>query len=138
MPATLDDIEWAIEFASSGFGDHEAYINIDTGEIYYVGDAVEEPIPDDLYESDRYIIFPSKRDLDLGKRLALRFVAESIPHKLDAAYKIFSRSGAYSRFKMLLESTSKLENWYAYENEALKEAAVQWCKDNGIEFDSGI
>ena len=138
MPAKIDDIEWAIEFASSGFGDHEAYINLDTGEIYYIGDAVEEPIPDDLYESDRYLLFPSKQDLDLGKRLALSFIAESIPDKLEFGYDIFSRRGAYAKFKTLLESKGKLESWYAYEVAALRRATIQWCRDNDVEFENGI
>ncbi|GAB5387017.1 MAG: hypothetical protein Alis3KO_41400 [Aliiglaciecola sp.] len=138
MLAKIDDIEWAIEFASSGYGDHEAYINLDTGEIYYVGDAVEEPIPDDLYESDRYLLFPSKQDLDLGKRLALSFIAESIPDKLEFGYDIFSRRGAYAKFKTLLESKGKLESWYAYERAALRRATIQWCMDNDVEFESGI
>jgi hypothetical protein len=138
VPAKIDDIEWAIEFASSGFGDHEAYINLDTGEIYYIGDAVEEPIPDDLYESDRYLLFPSKQDLDLGKRLALSFIAESIPDKLEFGYDIFSRRGAYAKFKTLLESKGKLESWYAYEVAALRRATIQWCRDNDVEFENGI
>lgn len=138
MPAKLSDIEWAVEFASSGLGDHEAYINLDSGDIYYVGDAVEEPAPDDLYDSDRYILFPSKRDLDLGKRLALSFVAESLPNKLDTAYEIFSRKGAYAKFKVLLESSGQVENWYAYEQSELRKAIVIWCEENGVTLSSGI
>ena len=50
MNVNLSDIEWAVEFASMGYGDHEAYLDTETGAIYYVGDAVEEPVPDDLFE----------------------------------------------------------------------------------------
>ncbi|MEP1385721.1 MAG: UPF0158 family protein [Paraglaciecola sp.] len=136
MAAKLDDIEWAIEFSSSGLGDHEAYINLDTGKIYYVGDAVEEPIPDDLYESDRYLMLPSKQDLGLSKRLALSFIAELLPEKLELGYDIFSRRGAYAKFKSLLESKGKLEDWYTYEEAALKRATIQWCKDNNVKINS--
>jgi hypothetical protein len=138
MPATLDDIELAVEFASSGLSDYEAYINLDSGNIYYVGDAVEEPVPDDLYDSDRYILFPSKRDLDLGKRLALSFVAKSLPNKLDTAYEIFSRRGAYAKFKALLESSGQIENWYAYEQSELRKAIIIWCEENDVKFNNGI
>jgi hypothetical protein len=138
MPATLDDIEWAVEFASSGLGDHEAYIHLDTGEIVYIGDVVEEPVPDDFYDSDRYLMFPDKRDLDLGRSLALRFVEEFIPNKLNYAYDIFSRKGAYSKFRVLLETTGQLDKWYAFEQAELKTAIVKWCSDNNVEFDSGI
>ncbi|WP_289029536.1 UPF0158 family protein [uncultured Paraglaciecola sp.] len=138
MPAKLDDIEWAIEFSSAGLGDHEAYISLDTGEIYYVGDTVEEPIPDDLYECDRYLKLPSKQDLGLSKRLALSFIAESIPEELEFGYDIFSRRGAYAKFKSLLESKGKLEDWYTYEETALKQATIQWCKNNDVKINSGM
>lgn len=138
MPATLDDIELGVEFSSSDMCGHEAYIHLDTGEIVYIGDVVEEPIPDDFYDSDRYLILPSKRDLDLGRSLALRFVEDFIPNKLSYAYDIFSRKGAYAKFKVLLETTGQLDKWYAFEQAELKIAIVKWCSDNNVEFDRGI
>jgi hypothetical protein len=138
MAVKLDDLEWAVEFASSGIGEHEAYINLDTGETYYVGDVVEEPIPDDLYENERYLQIPSKRELDLSKRLALNFIAKSMPDKLTIATDIFSSRGAYPKFKVLLESSGQLVNWYSYEEAELKKAIIKWCRDNDIDCSNGI
>ena len=138
MPATIDDIESAVEFSSSGLVDYEAYINLDTGDIFYVGDGVEEPTPDDLYESDRYLLFPSKNDLDLGKRLALSLVAQFLPNRLSIASQIFKRRGAYAKFTQLLESSGQIENWYAYKQAELRKAIVIWCEDNDVEFINDI
>lgn len=136
MTAKISDIEWAVEFASAGFGDHEAYIDKQSGAIFYVGDAVEEDIPDELFDNSRYIAVPDKRDLGLGKRLAIRFISEHLPTKLDKTYDIFSRSGAYGRFKELLTSANKLDDWYSYEELALKKAIIEWCNEYSVKFSS--
>ncbi|WP_409419572.1 UPF0158 family protein [Marinomonas sp. RS-M-Aa-14] len=138
MTVKLDDIEWAIEFASSGCGDSEAYLDTESGAIYYIGDAVEEPIPDDLYDSDKYLQIPDKRELDLGKHLVIRFTSEKIPEHLDTVYDMFRKQGAYSRLKDLLGSLELLDAWYTYEELALKQATIDWCKANNINFSSDI
>lgn len=132
MQVKIDDIEMAIEFASSGMFDSEALINIETGEIHYVGDVVDEPTPSDIFEHKKYINIPGKAEFDLGKPVAIDFVSKNIPDKLDLAYKIFSRKGAYSEFKNLLASLNQLDNWYAHEQAALRVAALEWCSENGI------
>ncbi|MBX9811696.1 MAG: hypothetical protein K2Y16_08810 [Burkholderiales bacterium] len=73
---TIDDLALAFEFVSSGPPmEHNAYLSIDTGRIYWISElaSVEEEIPDDLETSDRYIAIPHRNDLDLGRNLALRF-----------------------------------------------------------------
>lgn len=137
MNVNLSDIEWAVEFASTGYGDYEAYLDTETGAIYYVGDAVEEPIPDDLFEHSKYLAIPSKFDLGLGKKLAISFVAETLPDHLDKTYEIFSRKGAYARFKALLSALNKLDSWYSYEEQSLKKAIKDWCNINSIKVNSG-
>ncbi|NLQ18601.1 hypothetical protein HGG82_13390 [Marinomonas sp. M1K-6] len=137
MTVTLDDIELAIEFASSGCGDCEAYLDTQSGTIYYIADAVEEPIPDDLHDSDQYLQIPEKREFDLGRSLAIRFTSEKIPEHLDTVYEMFRRQGAYSRLKDFLDSLGLLDAWHAYESLALREATIDWCKANNIQFSSG-
>ena len=137
MQVKIDDIEMAIEFASSNMFDSGAFINIETGEIQYVGDMVDEPAPSDIYENEKYISIPGKAELDLGKPVAIGFVSKEIPDKLGLTYDIFSRSGAFSKFKNLLASLNKLDNWYAFEQAALRSAAMEWCSENGIKVSNG-
>ena len=135
MHVDLSDIELAIEFVSSDYSfDNEAYINSETGEIYYSGDAVDEELPDDIYENDKYILIPTKQDLDLGKRVALDFAAEEIPDEFNNVHSMFSRRGAYSRFKSLLHSLECTDKWYAYENKAMRDSVTKWCKENSIQY----
>jgi len=134
MTVKLEDIELGIEFASTNYGCNEAYIDIERGTLHLTGDAVDEPIPDDLDNRKKYYLLPDKRKLDLGKNLAIRFASEDIPDHLDTVYDIFRKQGAYSYYKNLLNSLGKLEDWYAYEELALKKAMIDWCKENNINF----
>jgi hypothetical protein len=82
----------------------------------------EEDVPEDLEESDRYLTVPHKNELDLGRNLALSFIAEEIPDDYNTMAGFFRRKGAYSRFKRLLEARGKLQRWYDFENRATEEA----------------
>ena len=62
------------------------------------------------------------------------FVTEYCPELLGKVNNIFSRKGAYSRYKELLESKGLLDKWHNYENQRTKDELRQWCTDNGIEL----
>ena len=139
MNINLSDIELAIELVSSDYSfDSEAYLNSETGEIYYAGDAIDEELPEDIYVNDKYISIPSKRDLELGKPLVLSFVSKEIPDEIDNVYSMFRSRGAYSKFKSLLQRLEHVEKWYVYENSAVKNAIIEWCKENSIEYHNDI
>ncbi|ABM03367.1 conserved hypothetical protein [Psychromonas ingrahamii 37] len=139
MQVDLNDIELAIEFVSSAYSfDNAAYLNSETGVIYYSGDAVDEELPDDIDKVSKYISIPSKRDLELGKPLVLSFVSKEMPDEIDNVYSMFRSHGAYSKFKSLLQSLEYVEKWYSYENAAVKNAITEWCKENSIECRTDI
>ncbi len=48
-----------------------------------------------------------------------------------AAY--FRKSGAYAKFKALLEERGILEQWYEYERMATRQALLTWCEENSID-----
>ena len=95
---------------------------------------MDEEIPDDLETSDRYIAIPHKNDLDLGKKLALRFVAEELPERYARTEVFFRSRGAYAHFKQLLESEGVLEKWYKFEAESVEKALRGWCAENDVQF----
>ncbi len=101
MTIKYADLESAFDFVSFGsFSGNEAYFSTKTGQFYWVSpniDEGEEPIPDNLYESDEYLQVPSKHDLDLGKRLIFDFVNQFMANDLETVSQIFSKKGAYIR-----------------------------------------
>lgn len=135
-----DDLSAAFDFVSFAPPmEHNAYISLDTGEIYWTSELnpVEEGIPDDLETSDRYIAVPHKNDLDLGRNLALRFVAQERSDLYERVEGFFRRKGAYARFKELLEAEGVLEKWYKFEAECLERALREWCAENDIQIREG-
>lgn len=133
-----DDLSLAFDFVSyAAPTEHNAYVSLDTGKIYWTSDssdALDEEIPDDLETSDRYLAIPHRNELDLGRRLALRFVAQELPARCDQVEGLFRWQGAYARFKDLLEREGVLERWYSFETDAVESALRQWCAENGLEL----
>uniref|UniRef100_UPI00123C4330 UPF0158 family protein n=1 Tax=Sphingobium estronivorans TaxID=1577690 RepID=UPI00123C4330 len=134
-PLLLSDLIDALEFVSaSQYDEHQAYICRQSGRILFLADGLDmddtAELPDDP-ETAGYIQVPHRRDLDPGKKLALAFVDEELPEAGAEARNIFSRKGAYRRFKHLLEAKGALERWYAYEERAVETATCRWCDDVG-------
>ena len=130
-----DDLSLAFDFVGSAPPmEHNAYISLDTGQIYWTSEMnpMEDDLPDDLGTPDRYIAIPHKNDLDLGRTLALRFVGQELPERYARAEEIFRHKDAYARFKQLLESRRVLQNWYKFEAESVERALRDWCADNDI------
>jgi len=136
--AKFNDILDAFEFISFGQPmENAAYLSTETGAIYYhseFGDNLEE-LPPDIDEAGKYLSIPHKNDLGLGKRLAIEFAEDLLVDDVGQVREIFSRGGAYARFKDLLEHRGMLNRWYEFEASARKEALLKWCRDNGVQVD---
>ena len=133
-----DDLSLAFDFVSSDASlTQEAYICLDTGRIFWVSQLSpidDEAVPDDLGTSARYLAIPHKNDLDLGKRLALRFAAQELSQRsYERTEEFFRHRGAYARFKQMLESEHAGEKWHQFEADAIEEALKNWCRENNIE-----
>ena len=131
---TFEDIEYAFDFVSSSPpGEHLAVVHRVTGETFiysYITD--DGDLPDDVDENDDYLGIPHKNDLDLGKPLVMEFIRQECPDEIDRILAIFSRRGAYRRYKDFLETKDLLETWYAFENRRTREALLKWCAENAL------
>jgi hypothetical protein len=133
----LTDIELAFDFVNfESYSDNSAVVNRETGEIYYIGDNVDEELPENFDEEDEALVWiPDKRDLDLGSVLAMDFAREFCSEDLEEIQFIFSHRGAYAHFKRLLEKRNRLEKWYKFEEDKNREALLEWCRENKIEVE---
>jgi len=134
MPVAWDEILSAFEFASMGETDNAAFLCRETGKIFYRSDLSDDldELPDDIEDGTKYVAVPGQHDLDLGRRLVMRFAAEDFADHYDDVAAIFSRSGAYRRFKDLLIREEALERWYAFEAAAKEQALREWCAENDV------
>ena len=53
----------------------------------------------------------------------------------DILYDLISGSGAFRRFKDAVYKYGVEDEWYRYRDNAIKEFAIEWCRQNNIEFD---
>ena len=138
MPVSFQEILSGFEFAASGgIGEYQAILCRQTGKIYLHSEVsdFDEPIdelPEDVEDDEKYIALPDKRELGLGKPLALDFAREFLPRDFDEVRDIFGRRGAYAKFRALLIRTRTLEQWYDFESKATKRALREWCELNSI------
>ncbi len=137
MPVPFGELLTAFEFISSDptFG-NSARVNRETGEVHWHSEMDAELFeePEDIDDNTKYIDLPSPRDLDLGKPLVMRFAAERLDEHTDEIAAIFSRKGAYRRFKEFLIRVGALESWYEYESEAREKTLREWCAANEIDL----
>ena len=132
------DLEFAMETASTDRFEISAYVCTVTGKVWVVGfedDLCEfDSPPDDLDENEQYIMVPTKTDLDLGRKLAIKFTEAFVPEEIENVYSYFRRAGAYGKFKVLLNFKGLLEKWYQFEAEHVEQGLIEWCDMNGIQL----
>ncbi len=130
----FEDLELAFHFIDAHGGyDCEVWISRSTGEVFYGSDATGiHEVPEDLLESDEYVRMPDRFELDLGKNLVWEFVEREIPGLRPRVREIFSRRGAYGRYKDFLQQLGLLDRWFRFENEKIRETLLRWCEEQGI------
>jgi hypothetical protein len=142
MPVSFQEILDAFEFVGfSGFGEHQAFLDRRSGKIYWHSEfsdldelnELNDEMPDDVEDDEKYVAIPDKRELGLGKPLVLDFVREFLPNDFDEVRYIFSKRGAYQKFRVLLIRRSALDRWHEFESKATEQALREWCKLNSIE-----
>jgi len=139
MPVSFQEILDALEFVSmgGGLGEHQAILCRQTGKIYWHSefsdlDELYDELPDDIDNDENYLAIPHKRDLGLGKPLALEFAREFLANDFDEVRSIFSTRGAYAKFRALLARRNAVDRWHAFEAAATERALREWCELNSI------
>jgi hypothetical protein len=140
MPTSFQDILTAFEFVDTTVATNEAFLCLRTGKIYSRSDCYDDAdglndeMPDDIDDEEKYIAIPGKRELDLGMPLVLDFAREFLPDDFDDVRDIFSRRGAYRKFRALVTRRNVLAQWYEFEKKATERALREWCELNSIEL----
>jgi hypothetical protein len=143
MPTSFGDIRLAFDFVDSNSpGANNAILCRRTGKIYWrsrssgldeLSDGINDELPNDIADEDNYIAIPDKRDLGLGKPLVLDFVSEFLPGDFDEVRYMFSKRGAYPKFKALLARRNAIDRWHDFQSKATDKALRDWCEADSIE-----
>jgi uncharacterized protein with HEPN domain len=131
---TLSVIEDALLFVSSDFpGMFSAVFCKDTGKFLFSSEGGDiDEIDEENLDWENCVELPHKNELDLGTNLVFEFVDKYLPDDYRRVDQIFSKRGAYGRFKELLYSKELLETWFEFEDRRTKRALRQWCEENDI------
>jgi hypothetical protein len=138
-PVKFDDLLAAFEWVSSSTDDSEAYVSRVTGHVHWSSSTLDldEELPEDIEDGSIYVAVPNKHDLDLGKNLVLTFTEEQLADSYQVVANIFRKSGAYGRFKDLLERKGLLQAWYDFEAKSTELALRKWATEEDISIAAG-
>ena len=148
----LDDI---IEGLESQSDESHSFLDKRTGEVVSISDEEmqaaedDEPIEDFpdwqqelvriakeiVDETGDYIDLPTKFDIDEYSIMEKFCLSLDDSEMSDELYSAIKGSGAFGRFKDAIYEYDIADEWYKYRNDALKEIAIEWCQEKGIEFD---
>ena len=134
MRAKLSEVIDALEFTNDEI---EYYYNLDNGEIFMsnIGEFenLNEDELDELFEKS--IMLPTR--YDINEYEMMEDFAETIKDTRlqNQLYISLNGSGAFRRFKDTCINYDIIDDWYKFRDEKYKEVAINWCKDNNIEFE---
>lgn len=140
MPVSFQEILDAFEFVGIGAGGlHRAILCRRTGKIYQHAEFSDlqefnDELPDDVEDEKKYIDIPDKRELGLGKPLALDFAREFLPDDFDEVRYMFSKRGGFRKFRVLVTRRNARDRWFDFEAKATERALREWCELNSIEL----
>ena len=134
MKVKLTEVIDALDFTNDEI---EYYYNTDNGEIFMsnIGDCedLNEDELDELFEKS--IMLPTRYDIN-GYEMMEDFAETIEDTRLqNQLYISLNGSGAFRRFKDTCINYDIIDDWYKFRDERYKEVAINWCKDNNIEFE---
>lgn len=130
-----DDLLSAFEWVNASHpGDNSAFVCRETGAIHWGSNSadLEDELPDDIDDGRLYVAVPHGSELGLGKRMALAFTEEVLPHSTSEVAGFFRRPGAFPRFRELLGREQRVEEWREFERLATARALREWSEQQGL------
>jgi hypothetical protein len=145
-----------VEGLESQSDESSSYLNIKTGEVVLMTDYAmraaedDEPLEDMpdwerelveiageiINETGEHIPLPTKFDIDeysIMENFCMSLDKKEIG---DILCDLISGSGAFRRFKDAIYKYGVEKEWYTYRDNAMKELAIEWCRENNIEFEN--
>lgn len=134
MRAKLSEVIDALEFTNDEI---EYYYNPDNREIFMsnIGEFenLNEDELDELFEKS--IMLPTRYDINEYEMMEDFTETIKDTRLQNQLYISLNGSGAFRRFKDTCINYDMIDDWYKFRDERYKELAINWCKDNNIEFE---
>ena len=135
MKVKLEDIIEAIEFTND---DIEYFLDMETGEVVMISETTmeREEIEEAYEQLDEHGFrrLPTQQELGEYDTMA-SFVDAQSGTAQERLLTAISGRGAFRRFKSEVQRLGLVEQWYAWHDEAFRRKAIEWCEENGIEYE---
>ena len=135
MKAKLEDIIDAIEFSD---GDVEYFLDRETAEVVMISEMTmtseEREAACDALDAHGFYRLPTREDLGDYDIMAsfVDTLSGTAQERLETA---ISGRGAFRRFKDEVWRLGLEAQWYAWHDGAYRRKAIEWCEENGIEYE---
>lgn len=131
MKVKLSEVIDSLEFTNDEI---KYYYNPDTEKIFMsnIGD-FENLNEDELFEKS--IKLPTRYDINEYEMMEDFATTISDTRLQNQLYISLNGSGAFRRFKDTCINFDIINDWYKFRDERYKEIAINWCKENNIEFE---
>lgn len=135
MKVKLSDIIDAIEMTDQY---SESFLDRETGEIVWISDmamdyAEKEAACDQLDEHGFYRL-PTA--FDIREYGMMEEFVYALPEPAQSKLlRAIQGKGAFRRFKDTIRHLGIEEQWYQYRDSSYKSKAIEWCEENGVEYE---
>lgn len=114
----------------------DCYYNPEKDEIFLSnigedGDLTEAEI-DELFEES--IILPTQYEINEYQMMVDFIETIESPEINNNLQRLIQGKGAFKRFKDYCAEMNIIQEWYKYRDEQYKEIAIDWCKQNKLEY----
>lgn len=137
MKIDLSVVVDAIEMADDNY---TYFLDIETGKSVFLAEELttgldNEGLEDEIDENpDRYLRLPTKFEIH-EYRIMEEFVwSLSEGRQQDLLERAIRGRGAFRKFKDTVYDLGLDKKWFQYEAVAYHKIAIDWCRENGIEY----
>lgn len=89
---------------------------------------------DIVYNWDKYVELPDKFEINEYKIMENFCSSQDNEQIINGLYSAISGKGAFRRFKDKVNRLGLRKHWESFREEAFKEIAVEWCKQNDVPY----
>lgn len=83
---------------------------------------------------ENYLELPTKYEVNEYEIMENFCLTESDQRKKESLLRAIKGKGAFRRFKDKIIDFEIEDQWYSYRDECFKQIAIEWCKENKINF----
>ena len=134
------DLDELCEAMESSSYEHEHYLNLETGEILFISEYMDDRESKKLrrqIEKNRecYELVP-RAESRQGYEDMVDFIATLADnHLVDLLVVAISGRGAFRRFKdVLLNYPAERERWFRFKNDLARQRVLEWLEDIDVEL----